>query len=314
MIRKILIVVGGFWAVTGAQLLAQQIDPAETAVPADAAVTDDESDLDLSGLPAYKAVREGNRRLIEGHAASALEAYEYAKGLRPDALEIPFVEGLAHFTRKKYDQARDAFRKAAKAEAGRLAGDALYSIGTTYHAEAFENLQDPKLTIQKLENAMQRYRDVLADRPEHEAARDANFKAASMRRQLLQMLEQQQPNQQQDQQCDQENQDQQDQQDQQYQQPQEQNEQEQDEERQSRQSSESEEPPEEQSSQSPSPDDEQEQQEERPQVSPEDEEQRVSREQAERRLREMMQAIRDRQKLRRKEVQKIPVAPVDKDW
>lgn len=305
MIRKILIVVGGLWAVTGAQLLAQKIDPAE---PADAAVTDDESDLDLSGLPAYKAVREGNRRLIEGHAASALEAYEYAKGLRPDALEIPFVEGLAHFTRKKYDQARDAFRKAAKAEAGRLAGDALYSIGTTYHAEAFENLQDPKLTIQKLENAMQRYRDVLADQPEHEVARDANFKAASMRRQLLQMLEQQQQNQQQDQQCDQENQDQQDQQNQQ---PQEQNEQEQDEERQSRQSSESQEPPEEQSSQSPSPDDEQ---EERPQVSPEDEEQRVSREQAERRLREMMQAIRDRQKLRRKEVQKIPVTPADKDW
>jgi Ca-activated chloride channel family protein len=311
MIRKILIVVGGLGAVTGAEFLAQQINPADTAVPANAAVTAGESDLDLSGLPAYKAVREGNRRLIDGHAASALEAYEYAKGLRPDALEIPFVEGLAHFTRKEYDQARDAFRKAAKAEAGRLAGDALYSIGTTYHAEAFENLQDPKLTIEKLENAMQRYRDVLADQPEHESARDANFKAASMRRQLLQMLEQQQQDQPQDQQCDQENQDQQDRQNQQ---PQEQNDQEQDQERQSQPSSESEEPPEEQSSQSPSPDEEQEQQEEQPQVSPEEEEQRVSREQAERRLREMMQAIRDRQKLHRKEVQKIPVAPVDKDW
>ena len=289
MIRSTTIIVGGLWAFAGVELTAQQV------VPADTTVITNPSNLDLSGVTARKAVQEGNRLLIEGHAAAALQAYEHAKGLRPEALEIPFVEGLAHFVQKEYDLARDAFQQAARVEDGRLANDALYSIGTTYHAEAFENLQDPKATIERLENAMHRYRDVLADRPDHEAARDANFKAASMRRRLLQVLEeQQQQKQPQDQECDKENQDQQDQQNQQ---SQEQDEKEQDEEQQSQQASESEQ-----------------QQEEQQQASPQEEEQRESREQAERRLREMMQAIRDRQKLRREEIPKIPVAPVEKDW
>ncbi len=250
---------------------------------------------DLNELDARQAVRIGNERLTGGRPAMALEAYRHAGRLEPGAREIAFVEGLAHYDLKEFDDAREAFRRAAVPVDDDLADDALYSLGASDHLEALENLDgDPRLGLSLLESAMKRYHDVLARRPDHKAARDANFKAASIWRQLKEQLEQQQQRRQQD-----ENQDH--------------NEEESEEEQQSGpqdQEGQQQEQREQQQTDADQPREEQEQQ----QQSAAQKQEQVSREQAERRLREMMQAIRDRKKSRRQHVQEVPIAPVDKDW
>ncbi|MBU0717276.1 MAG: hypothetical protein KJ749_03430 [Planctomycetes bacterium] len=273
--------------------------------------------LDVGQLSAREAVREGNRLLREGDPRSALEAYEQAKTLRPDAPEIPFVEGLAHYALEEYEDARHDFKKTAADEKDQLADDALYSIGATYHAEALKSLQEPEVAIEKLEAAMDQYRQVLADQPDHAAARDANRKAASLRRQVKQMLEQQQQQEQQsDQSRDQQGEDQQDQQNQQQQEGEQEEDSEQEQEQQAQQPDQSEEQPDQQSQQSQAqPDNEQPPEEQQASAAEEEEqEERVSREQAERQLREMMQAIREREEQRRQQVPAVPIAPVEKDW
>ena len=246
-------------------------------------------------LDAPQAVRQGNSHLTNGQPDKALEAYRHAEELEPDAREIAFVEGLAHYDLKDFDAAREAFRKAALGN-GPLADDALYSLGVSDHAEALTNIDgNPQAALGLLEGAMRRYHDVLARRPEHTATRDANFKAAHMWRELKQKLEQQQQQQEQDQ--DQESNDEDTEKQQQNQQQQGQDEEDQEQQ---------------QSDPSEHPEDQQEQQQQ--QKSQADKQEQVSREQAERRLREMMQAVRDRKKMRREQVPNVPIAPVDKDW
>ena len=258
-------------------------------------------------LSARAAVRKGNARLLEGDSPSALNAYAHAKELRPEAPQIPFVQGLAHLAQRDFDAARDAFRVVAASDNKRLANDALYSLGASYHLEALENSENPEQAIDKLESAMARYREVLAGTPDHAAARESDYKAASMRRQLKQLLEQQQQEQQQQEQNedgDQEDQDQ---------QPSDQDQQQSsDDQQQSSDEGQQEEGDQEQQEQSG--DESQEESEEDQQPAQMSEEEEISREQAERRLREMIQAIRERQKKRKNNVQKVPLPPVERDW
>lgn len=272
------------------------------AAPLQAAADEREAIADdLADLNAHQAVREGNHRLTEGHPTTALEAYQHAEALEPDAREIAFVEGLAHYDLKEFDKAREAFRKAAAFASDSLADDALYSLGTSDHTEALENMDNPELALSLLENAMGRYHNVLARQPKHALARDANFKAASVWRELKQQLQQQPPQQQES--CDQEKEDQQPQQSE--------DEEHQDKQQQSQPSEQAEQQEEQEKSESAQQPEEQQQQQQQAQA--QDQEQ-VSREQAQRKLREMMQALRDRKKMRRELVQKMPVTPVDKDW
>ena len=275
----------------------------------------------LAPLSAPAAVREGNRRLLAGSPDTALEAYRHAEDLAPEAREVAFVEGLAQYDLKAFDEARRAFERAAGSHDDALADDALYSLATCDHAEAFEKSDNPQEALGLLESAMKRYRDVLDHRPDHAAARDANFKAASMWRQLKQLMEQQPQQQQQsgenedqeksdEEQQEQQQGDKQQQDEQQQQQSSEQESQEQQEQQQQQQAQEGSE--EQQESASSQQQDEQEQ-EDQAQPKP-DEKEQISREQAERKLREMMQALRDREKARPQQVERMPVRPVEKDW
>jgi len=283
-----------------------QAGPAENAV----------STSDIPGLAemdAYRAVKEGNRLLRGGKPVTALRAYGRAAELEPDARQIAFGEGLAHYRLKELDKARESFDKAVGPADDSLADDALYSLGTCDHAEALDNLTaNPQLATSLLESAMRRYHDVLQRRPDHEAARDANLKAASMWRQLKEQLKQQQQEQQQS--CDKnQQQDEKDKQEQeQEQQEQEQQDQERQQEQQARPQDQKEQQEEQQQPQEAEQKQADEQQEQQMQAA--EKEEQVSREQAERQLREMMQAHRDRQKMRREQVQRVPVKPVDKDW
>ncbi len=254
-------------------------------------------------MNAPQAVRRGNQLLSDGDAVEALLAYDRAKELRPDAREVAFAQGLAHYDLGEFDEARSAFLHAATTANDELADDARYSLATCDHAEALMSQEDPQQSISRLEDAMRQYQNVMANRPDHREARASNYKAASLWRQIKRMLEQQQQQQQQqgddnneDQEKeDQENQDQQPSEDQKNQ-DQQQDQQQQDQDQQQQQSN-----------------DDQQDKEQQQQAAAEKEE-RVSREQAERKLREMMQELRDRQKKRPKPVQRIPVSPVEKDW
>jgi Ca-activated chloride channel family protein len=275
-------------------------------------------------------VRRGNKLLLEEKPGEAIEIYDEAQKVAPDAREIAFGKGLGYYKLGEFDKARSAFEEAAAARDDSLADDALYSIGTVDHTEALAGQGgDPKASMSKLESAMQSYQNVLARNPQHAAARDANLKAATMWRQIKEQMQQQQQQQsdqnqdqnqdekqeqqeqqQQDQQQEQqENQDQQQQnQEQQEQQQQDQQEQDQQEQSQQQQSDQSQEQQEKQSSK------EQQEQEQTAEQQQEMNEEQVSREQAERQLREMLQALRDRKKERREPAKPMPIQRGEKDW
>jgi len=267
-------------------------------------------------ISAPKAVREGNLLLKAGDPASALEHYRQAETVQPSAREIAFDRGLGHYALGQFDEARQAFEQAAGGAGDALADDAVYSAGACDHSEALVGGANPKAALSKLENAMQRYQSVLSRRPEHQPARDANYKAASMWRELKQKLEQQK--QQQQQQNDQQDQNQQNENQEKQQQSSEQqkdNEQKQEQSAKDQQQQQSQEKQEEKKQQSSAEQKEnQEEQSKEAQAKEEEQKEDVSREQAERKLREMMQALRDRKKLRREEVKRVPISPVDKDW
>ncbi len=276
---------------------------------------------------AYQAIHAGNQRLIDGDAATALEAYERAALLEPNAPEIPFVQGLAQYAQQDYESARQSFERAATAEDAQLANDALYSLGTTYHAQALQQAQeDPEAAIESLEQALQRYRMVLDQNPQHEQAKDANRKAAAMRRQIREMMQQQEQesedgeeNQDQEEQdkekSDSNDQEKGDQDKDQEQQESDQDSEPQDSDKQDEASKDGDEKDQdkEQESESSDSEDKEQQKEQKEQQAKQQQESETSK-QAKRQLREMMQDMRDRKKNRKQPVQRMPIKPVEKDW
>ncbi len=294
-------------------LLSMPLRSIGQEAPSHLTLTDSGSSASTIKQNATQIVREANRLLLDQKAREALDKYQEAQTIKPDAREIAFGEGLANFRLGEFDKAREAFNRAAGGAADGLADDAMYSLGTCDHAEALAT-QDPNQSLAKLESAMRNYQGVLADRPEHPAAREANLKAASYWRQLKQQLEQQKQEQQQnsDQNKDEQNNEQQQQQDQKPddQQQKEDSEQQQQQSQQNQDQEQNEEQKQQQSADEQKEPKEQEQEEQQQQTK----EENVSREQAERKLREMMQALRDRKKLRREEVKAPVYRPSEKDW
>jgi tetratricopeptide (TPR) repeat protein len=279
----------------------------------------------------YEAVRQGNDLLKQDRPREALRYYEQAAKEKPDAREIAFGEGLAHYHLGDYEKARELFRRAADGKNDALADDAMYSLGTTYHSDALLSKDDPRTALGLLEEAMQHYQGVLGHRPDHEAARDAYRKAGTMWRYIKQQMEQQQQPQQSDQ--SDEDEDKQDEQtEQQKEQDQQQNQDQDQEQEQERKGQQKESEDQQEEEPQPSPSDEQreadqeqqdstasepqEDEQEQPQSARDDQDEKegVSREQAERKLREMMHELRERRRERREPSQPMPMKPVDKDW
>ncbi len=243
-------------------------------------------------LSASKAVQQGNTLLMDGDALTALEAYQRAASQESDALEIPFVQGLAHFNLGEYEQARGRFERAVLSDNKALADNALYGMAACDHAEALQQETNPQAAIEKLESAMSRYQQVLAHNKEHKLARDTNTKAATMWRQVKQLLEQQP--QEQPQEGDQQQDDPQEQQEGE-QQPQDGQQENQDQ-------------------QQSSAEQDQKQEQEQQAQAEEAKEQDATQQQAENRLRAWMEQLRERLKRREQPTAPPPIAPLDKDW
>ena len=306
------------------------------------ALAQDEVEKSASFSSAREAVRAGNQLLRAGKADEALKAYEQAKFLEPAALEIPFVQGLGQYQRQDFDSARELWSRASLSDDASLADAATYSLGTTYHAEALKQHEKPEEATKSLEQAMERYQQVLSHDGQHVAARDSLRKAAALRRQIKQMMQQQQEQQPNQEKSDEEKQEQSEQEqssenskqgEKESEESKEQQSQEQSEEQKQESSPQEQKEQQDQSAQSESAEQEQkessaaqekqepsdpsdakesqEQSEEAPAEPPEED---SSREQAERQLREMMQSLRDRQKQRKPPAQRVPIKPAEKDW
>ena len=273
----------------------------------------------------YEAMRAGNELLRSGDAAAALQHYDDAAKAMPDAREIAFAQGLAYQRLKQFDEAREAFRRAVAGPGDRLTDDALYSAAAIDHAEALQKSDDPRAAMSLLESAMDGYQAVLAARPDHEPARDANFKAATRWRQIRELLEQQEQQNQSSEGGEKQESEEKDQEQSNEQQQSSPSDEQQPSEQQQNQSSEepsdstdqqqesAQQDKKEDSSSTEGEEREEPRQDAKESDSAEEQEQ-VSREQAERKLREMMQGVRDRRKDRRAPVAPVRVVPVDKDW
>ncbi len=276
-------------------------------------------------LDAYDAVHAGNELLRSGAAEDALRHYEHAEKLQPDAREIAFAQGLGHYQLGEFEEARDAFQRAWLGEKDALADDALYSEGAAYHAEALAAMEEPEVALERLENAMQRYQSVLANQPDHVAAKDANYKAGAAWRQIKQQMQEQQQQKEDSQDDKEKNDDEQDQQekqdqdkknDEQQDQDQEQQDQNQQDQQDSDQKKDQDSENKEDAEKKPSDNEADPKQQERDQKQDQQQKQQqeVSQEQAERKLREMMQAQRQRKKDRKKHRVIAPVPAAEKDW
>ncbi|MBI1826518.1 MAG: hypothetical protein HY287_05145 [Planctomycetes bacterium] len=291
-------------------------------------------------LKPHEAVRRGNELLKHSDPKSALDQYEEAARSLPEAREISFDEGLAQHALGNQEQARISFEKSMLDPPDSLSDDALYSLGAIDHSEALAPNAEPKQKLGKLESAMEKYQEVLSHRPEHAAARDANQKAATYWRQIKQQMEQQKQQQQSqdkdqnkdDKQDNNQDQKQADNQKQDQKQDQQSKQQQQDNQSQPQQSDQSQNADQQQKDQQQQSaqvkkdekKDQKESQETQAQKSDEkqpedqkpsaDQTAMITREQAERQLREMMQAMQDRNKLHREDAIAPPAPAKSKDW
>lgn len=293
--------------------------PAQTQVddpPTESASATEATEQPADNRTARQLVREGNQKLQSGEPETAIDLYDRARRIKPEAAEIAFDQGLAHFRRGDYEKAREAFNEAVHAENAQLADDALYGMAASEHAAALQ-VPQPDQAIPMLEDAMMKYQDVLSHQPGYDAVRDAHFKAVEKWRQLKQLQEQQQ--QQQQQQQEQDEQDQEDQEEQQDQQPQQQEadqqqeseQQDQQEAQQQNQQQEQQQPDEQQQQQSA-----EEQQQEQSQEQPADADPAPdeNKEQARRELRRLMDHMRQRKQNRQEPPAPVQPSRPDKEW
>ncbi len=165
--------------------------PAQTASKRPPAQSTTQAAPALPGADASKAstpaelVREGNKRFLSGQIAEALEQYQRAAPLKPDSSELAFNLGLSHLKLGEFDLAREELRKAATGGDAGLSGNAMYALGLVDHAEALKLAgEDAGKAVERTQDAIRKYHDVLSVDSAHAGARDAWNKAASLWRQL----------------------------------------------------------------------------------------------------------------------------------
>jgi Ca-activated chloride channel family protein len=266
----------------------------------------------------HELVSEANEALSAGDYGKALQGYEQAAEIEPEALEIAYDQGIAYYRMGDYEKAAEYFSRVLAAEDASLDAKARFNLGNSAYATALQQQQtDAQAAIAKLEEATNRYREALDITPNDLDAR-ANIERAQRLKELLLEQMQQQPQQQQQnqdqQQDEQQEQRQSQQQDQQESQDQQQEQQSQSEEQQQPEQQEEQEQQGQEQQQEPQQGEQQQmQQREENAEQPQGEAKTMSREEAER----LLQMIRDQERQRREaqmKRQRAKQVPVQKDW
>jgi Ca-activated chloride channel family protein len=274
----------------------------------------------------HELVSEANEALNAGNYGQALQGYEQAAEIEPEAPEIAYDQGIAYYRMGDYEKAAEYFRRALAAEDASLDAKARFNLGNCAYATALQQQQsDAQAAVTKLEEATNRYREALEITPNDLDAR-ANIERAQRLKEILleQMQQQQQQRQNQEQQNEQQEQQeqqsqQQDQQDGEDQQPQQSQSEEQQDQQEDQRQAEQQQGEDEQQQPQPQQGDEQQQEQQQMQQQdenaqpPQGEPKAMSREEAER----LLQMIRDQERQRREaqmQRQRAKQAPVQKDW
>lgn len=137
--------------------------------------------------PERGLVRKGNRAYDKGRYERSIERYERALGVSPDNYEATYDLGNALFRAERYDKAAEMLGKAA--------ADTLRTPGE--RAEAWFNLGNAQLAQQKLQDALESYKNSLRMNPSDEQAK---YNYVYVKRLLQQQEQNQDQNQNQDQQ------------------------------------------------------------------------------------------------------------------
>lgn len=252
----------------------------------------------LAADPSPEAlVRQGNTALDKGEYDKALEAYRQAEVSKPDAPELAFNEGIAHYRLRDFAKARELFGKALATRDLRLEGKAKFNLGNCKYSEALEKMSNLQEAIDHLRGAIEHYLDSLEIAPEDRDAR-ANIESAQLLiKDLLDKLknqQQQNPSSQPNQDQSQENQEKKEQGEQEEQQP---GDQQQEEKEQPQGGEEQKEEQQLQQQQGQQGDEQQQPDEQKGQEGEEKEERQLTEEEAQR----LLQAVRDKERERRDE-------------
>lgn len=143
---------------------------------------DGAGDVFEEGLSAYRS----------GDYQRAAAQFEGLLGAGTGSQEAAFNLGLARYKLGEYDAARKAFDLATLSQDMDLAGEALYGKALCDHVEALnKTAENPKAALDKTQQALRKYHDVLTLNPNYAPARDGRQKAANLWAAVKEALEQQ---------------------------------------------------------------------------------------------------------------------------
>ena len=132
-------------------------------------------------------MHRGNRAYKNGEMDAARAVYQNAARAFPTRHEFHFNQGVVHYQKKQWVQARLQFAAALATSDKQLEARAHFNLGNTRYAEALSGGFARSSAIESLWNAIDHYRNALLLDPEFEKAR-INIQLAQM---LLRLLEQQ---------------------------------------------------------------------------------------------------------------------------
>ena len=177
---------------------------------------------------AYELIDQANTQLEQGEAQQALQTYEQAAAVLPEAAdELTYNRAVAHYRLGEMDTARSLFESSLETRDPQLAARSQYNLGNIAYASALQarEQQQSEQTVALLDEAIDHYRRTLRTTPKDIDAR-ANIELAEQLKRQIEEEQQQQQEQNQQQEQQQQNQDQQPQDQQQNQENQEQQDQE----------------------------------------------------------------------------------------
>ena len=132
-------------------------------------------------------MRRGNRAYENGEMDTALMVYQNAARAFPTRHEFNFNQGVVHYQKKQWVQARLQFAAALATSDQQLEAKAHFNLGNTRYAEVLSGGFARSSAVESLWRAIDHYRNALLVDPEFEKAR-TNIHLAQM---MIRLLEQQ---------------------------------------------------------------------------------------------------------------------------